>query len=292
MYKYNSKIALLGDSNSIIKYGYGHILKKYFNDKLDIYSIGATGSIHALYEILYQNINKNYEYVIIDKCVNDTAHVLRDGLNPNFVSGTLTGIQTLLQAHSVCALYVILPNDAYARNPVITNIYKKFCNDYDLDFLDFEDKYNMLSDITTEDKIHFRPEYQEHIASNIIDFIERGRHKNNAYILPELVFQLFNPMLQRSEVTITQFKTSLRTSRATMVTNGMQFDLPLDIWPVACAFWNKTGMTSPDLYSKTPGGISIASVNWHWNGFCVRAFSEINQNNSYCSGGGGGGGGQ
>lgn len=69
------ELAVIGDSNSLMRKGYVSFLKEFYGDECDSYSIGATTSINFLFALIKEELANRYKNIIFDGCINDTSSI-------------------------------------------------------------------------------------------------------------------------------------------------------------------------------------------------------------------------
>ena len=130
------KIAIIGGSNTILKYSYTHKLKQ---DGYNItnYGIGATNSIYGIIQIIKNDIMNKYDLIIYEYFVNDNNHFLLNINNVCRVEKTLNKITNMCAWSNTKLLFIYIYNkkhqinNKYSSSPMYL-LYKTFSKNHDI----------------------------------------------------------------------------------------------------------------------------------------------------------------
>jgi hypothetical protein len=161
------RVCVMGTSNAIFRDGYVQALRSHHAvSRFENYSLG--GSSSNAFGFWKERINfSEFDFVILDYCVNDTT-LFHSGIqNAHNIASALTDALITLLVQKVTPLILMLPL-LWQENPIVPNIYRQIASKYGVEIFDglekvagicsrqgcdrnslFEDPYHLKRDISS-----------------------------------------------------------------------------------------------------------------------------------------------
>lgn len=276
------KVAILGTSNAIIKDGYHTFLREYVDEDLDVFSIGANSSLCGIYLTLKNNIIDNYEYVIIDYCINETHYVRSSLLSLETEVAYFMSLLGLFIGKKSIPLVLILSNGSYSLENSLGSVHRYIAQCFNVRYIDFEECiYNYYSHDKTlylqGDKAHYSKEYQLIIAKMIFSALHAPQQfpYNNFYKTSPLYFNINHKDFEFINTQFSFRKTSIIHSELLKIDKISKIKSKSKII-CGIAYWNtkETG----NIYFNFSGLVIKKNLKLLWDGFFVRS---IGYNSSF-----------
>lgn len=197
-------LCLLGTSNGVIKNGYSSYFSVSENVKIfDNYSIGACTSSFVFYNLSKVNV-QNYDFCILDLCVNDGLWMKADHVDPNHWLDVITEACCRILSSGCLPIILILPTPglmSYSNN--IVRLIKRVCNDLNIPFFDCYEIIKRIQEVRADagggdsdflnlfkDSIHIRDDFGVEI-SKLVDSclvkIKKNINKGDAFVCRNLI---------------------------------------------------------------------------------------------------------
>lgn len=165
------KLALLGISNLILKYGYGAILENRMGEDCLLCGLGQSPSLTSIFTLLHDRIINEYEFVGFDYNIIDTHYLENGYASPETIASWLLYAIKLFRNSSSTPLIIITPHRPVPLFRSASWLYRGIGRIYNIRIIDIE---KMFADLPTSsiahpvELDHFTPQYQEIIASSIL----------------------------------------------------------------------------------------------------------------------------
>jgi hypothetical protein len=197
-------LCLLGTSNGVIKNGYSSYFSVSENVKVfENHSIGACTSSFVFYNLSKINV-QNYDFCILDLCVNDGLWMKANHVDPNHWVDVITEACCRILSSGCLPIILILPAPelmSYSDNIVL--LIKRVCRDLNIPFFDCYEVVKKIQEVGSgvggsdsnflnlfKDSIHIRDDFGVEI-SKLVDSclvkIKNNLNKREAFICKDLI---------------------------------------------------------------------------------------------------------
>jgi hypothetical protein len=197
-------LCLLGTSNGVIKNGYSSYFSVSENVKgFDNYSIGACTSSFVFYNLSKINV-QNYDFCILDLCVNDGLWMKANHVDPNHWVDVITEACCRILSSGCLPIILILPTPglmSYSDN--IVRLIKRVCSDLNIPFFDCYEIIKRIQEVRIgaggsdsdfmnlfKDSIHIRDDFGVEISKLVDSCLVRIKNniiKGEAFVYKDLI---------------------------------------------------------------------------------------------------------
>ena len=109
------KVAIVGGSNSVMRYGYSHYFQKYINSRtgadveLASFSLGGVTSLYGLIQNCRHEIAKNHDLILFEYCVNDRSACYQKKISQEIAGMALEGfIRQSKTMNPMCNIAILI----------------------------------------------------------------------------------------------------------------------------------------------------------------------------------------
>lgn len=243
------KVAIVGTSTSIMKTGYVPQLVDLLPDtKIANFSLGGCPSIYGSYVIEKERIAEDFDYVIIDFCINDQQLERSSFLSIESLVSSFGALLALFSPEKRCQpLVLLLPQrDAFKddRLQKVRNLNRLLCQEFNVSVIDMFDliekshqAHGTEIEVFFSDWTHMHQDFAQPFAELVANRLTELRATKNSELqqaLPSYSVKVptFLPSVERG--------TSLWSENTYVLTGERRFEVPIDGYLTGFVHWQNS----------------------------------------------------
>lgn len=173
------ELAIIGSSNSLMKGGYGEMLKNKYGDDCDRYVIGGSTSLFVIYNLLKYKIIDSYKTVVIQTNIIESGGLEVGYLDRYTLITYLDYIIKLISNCNTNFIFLLSPRTDIEYCSGCSYIYLAFEKLYNINILNMEKEFLYVSkDDFAADNAHSSELYQKQIYNRVLENIKNTKKIN------------------------------------------------------------------------------------------------------------------